>query len=135
MSDIPDIPMGSPGPVSIGQHTLRKSAADRLATFEVLAHQVVRYATEHATAQNVVSVLEDDRAEIKQAAVGRLMLTLDPNGKEGKFHSQTSAEKVVETDELYHDHREKQRGAVWELAAQDARLFVAKARLTFYAGA
>lgn len=127
-------PMGD-APVSIGQYALRNSAADRYATFEVLAQEVMRYATEQATAQNVVSVLEDSRAEVKQAAVGRLMLCLDPNGKEGKFHSQTSAEKVVETDELYHDHREKQRGAVWELAAADGRLFVARARLTFYAGA
>lgn len=63
-----------------------------------------------AQAQATEQQLEDDRAEVKEAAILRLMQL--PNQTTGKPHSASSAKDVVEFDEQYRAHRATQRAAV-----------------------
>jgi hypothetical protein len=81
-----------------------------------------------ATAHDRVTRLEDDRAKYKAEAIQRLMQTQNP--LTGKLHSASSAEAVVETDELYASYRMMQREAEVErwrsLAAFSAAKLIAR---------
>ena len=66
--------------------------------------------------------LEDDRAAIKADAIRRIMV------RDGI--AATPAEKVVETDEAYFLHREKQRASIVARLRADAEYWAAKAQAT-----
>lgn len=68
-------------------------------------------------------MLEDRRAEFKQAAILRLMQTTNP--ATNKLHSGSSAESVVETDPEYAQYRERQRDAVTRTLLARARYHAA----------
>lgn len=55
--------------------------------------------------------LEDNRINVKLAAIERIMAAGD-NPFTGKPHSFSSAESVVNTDSLYQEYLERQRNAV-----------------------
>jgi hypothetical protein len=79
-----------------------------------------------ADAVNLCTQLEDNRALVKAAAVRRIMQTT--NEETQKPHSATSAEKVVEIDPFYAEHRSAQREA--EIAKQVAFAQYEAAKLT-----
>jgi hypothetical protein len=66
--------------------------------------------------------LEDDRAAIKADAIKRVMV------RDGV--AATPAEKVVETDPQYFEHRAKQRASIVERFKADAEYWAAKAEAT-----
>lgn len=84
-------------------------------------------AYECAQAHNHVAELEDERALIKPEAIKRIM-------EQGLAGSNSAAEKIVEQDPFYAEHRVKQRQAenlrwaslgCWEAAKLTAQLDVA----------
>jgi phenylpyruvate tautomerase PptA (4-oxalocrotonate tautomerase family) len=79
-----------------------------------------------ASTHNRVSELEDERSVIKPEAIKRIM-------EQGLASSNSAAEKIVEQDPFYAEHRSKQRNAeterwaslaAWEAAKQATRLDV-----------
>ena len=112
---------------------MQKAAEMSLTVFELLAVRLRQAAFTLSRADNYVSALEDARALVKAQAIGRLMLTENPNGKDGKLHSATSAEAVVETDDGYFEHRERQRGAAEKADLARAEYEVAKSRMRYVA--
>jgi hypothetical protein len=56
--------------------------------------------------------LEAERPLVKSAAVLRLMGEINPQSKDAKLHSASSAEAVVESDEQYAAHLLNQRSTV-----------------------
>ena len=75
-----------------------------------------------ADARNHESVLEDNRGLVKEIAIIRIM-------RERKMNS-TPAEKIVESDEEYAAHREKQRAAVVARFRAEAEYKAACAQVT-----
>ena len=82
-----------------------------------------------ASAHNRVAELEDERALVKPEAIKRIMA-------HGLATSNSAAEKIVEQDPFYAEHRSKQRNAeterwaslaAWEAAKLAARLDVSLA--------
>ena len=88
--------------------------------------RVLDRATEYATARADEMALEDHRAIVKQDAILRIMQV--PNILNGKPHSMSSAEAIVETDEEYRAHRRTQREAAIACIMTRARYDAAKFR-------
>lgn len=83
-----------------------------------------------ANAHNRVAELEDERALIKAQCIKAMIGTPNPLS-DGKAHSASSAEKIVEEHPRYQAHRQEQRDAEverwmslgnWEAAKLRARL-------------
>lgn len=85
----------------------------------------------YAAAVKAEMSFEDNRAQVKMAAVQRIMRAGD-NAMTGKPHSYSSAEAIVNTDREYNDYLGKMRDAavvrIVARGAYDAAL--AEARLT-----
>lgn len=64
----------------------------------------------YAAAVKAEMTLEDNRAQVKMAAVQRIMRAGD-NPMTSKPHSYSSAEAIVNTDREYSDYLEKMRNA------------------------
>jgi hypothetical protein len=75
-----------------------------------LADQLMLSARQLAECRERELALEDERPVMKVAAIQRLMQGVNPTN--GKPHSASSAESMVELDEDYAAYRAKQRQAV-----------------------
>lgn len=94
-------------------------------TFEQILTDVVAKGEAAADALNHETQLEDDRAAIKADAVVRIM-------KRDSIAA-TPAEKIVETDAAYFEHRAKQRAAVVARFRADAEYKAAEIKARHFA--
>lgn len=78
---------------------------------ENLVSDIETAATQLAEAVTAEQALEDNRINVKLAAIERIMAAGD-NQFTGKPHSFSSAEGVVNTDSAYQEYLERQRNAV-----------------------
>jgi hypothetical protein len=100
-----------------------------MTTVDVAIQRVRSAARQLGDARAAEQALEDERPLVKAAAVRRLI-------EAGRAASPTAAEKVVEEDGAYAEHRRRQRDAViatqvawgeWEAAKLEGQLTVALA--------
>lgn len=83
--------------------TARQDADEAITALEQAAQDL-------ADARGHEQGLEDERPLVKAAAIARMVGTENPLN--GKPHSASSAEAVVEQDAAYAEHRRQQRNAV-----------------------
>lgn len=91
-------------------------------TFEQMLAALTAKAEALADAHNHETQLEDDRAKVKAEAIERICIRDNLKA--------TPAEKIVETDEGYAEHRAKQRASIIARFRADAEYEAAKAALT-----
>lgn len=83
----------------------------------IVAHEQARQEYEmasraYADGLRVEQQMEAQRPGVKDEAVRRLMATVNPASLNGKQHSASSAEAIVETDETYASYLLNQRNIV-----------------------
>ncbi len=100
--------------------------------YHPLAQDILDAGTALAEAVATEQRLEDFRPEHKLAAIRRLMETANPAN--GKPHSASSAEAVVELDNEYALYRQRQRDAIQHTIKMRALYEAAKANAALHVG-
>jgi hypothetical protein len=100
--------------------------------YHPMAQDILEATDALAEAVEYETRLEDYRPEHKMAAIQRIMTEANPLN--GKPHSASSAEAVVETDIEYKAYRQRQRDAVVRTIKARGLLAAAKANAALHAG-